>query len=173
MVLKQTNFKELQTYKKGVFGENIVREYLESNGWIVYEPITDKAHAFDKLCIKDKINIVIAEVKTKARMNKFNATGIDVRHYKEYCNIKDKYNIPIFIFFVDEYTKAIYGNKLSELQKEYKAKDGIYPKYIDTRNNKRIILFSLEIMKHIYNLTDNEVEYLKKESSRNYNYNII
>jgi hypothetical protein len=37
--------KEVQ---KGDTGERIVRSYLESKGWVVYEPITEGRHAFDK-----------------------------------------------------------------------------------------------------------------------------
>lgn len=168
---KLANWEDRIEVKKGSYGERLVRNYLESRGWIVYEPVTGKAHAFDKLCVKDKKNIVISEVKTKAKMNLWNATGFNVKHYNEYRLIQDKYGIQIFIFFVDEMLKKIYGNKLSVLEKEYVAKDGKYPKTLKIkRDSKEIILFSLEIMKFIADIEDKDSIELKNNSSRNYDY---
>jgi len=154
--------KEVQ---KGDYGEGLVREYLESSGWIVYEPKTEGPHAFDKLCVKDKQTIVIAEVKTKARMNNWNATGFNIKSFNEYKYIVDKYGIDIFVFFVDEMLRKIYGNKLSTLEKHYIAKDGVFP-----MEKKNIILFSLESMKMIKDLDENDVKYLIEHSNRNYEY---
>src|SRR6056297_3145749 len=84
---------------KGDYGENLVRKYLEKNGWIVYAPITDGPHAFDRLCVKDKKYIVIAEVKSKSRLNNLNATGFDYKHFEEYKLIQDVHNLNVFVFF--------------------------------------------------------------------------
>lgn len=159
------NWKDKIQVKKGFYGEKIVRNYLEDRGWIIYIPYTNGPHAFDHLCVKDKRRIIIAEVKTKARMNKWNATGFNVKNYNEYLFIQNKYRIEIFIFFVDEYLKSIYGNKLSILKKPYRAKDGKYPMII-----KNIILFSLEVMKTISKISDEDSLYLKRHSSRHYDY---
>lgn len=156
--------------KKGNIGELIVKEYLESKGYIVYEPVTKGSHSFDKIAVKDKNNMVIVEVKTKARMNKFNATGFDIRSYKYYKFIKEKYNIPLYCFFVDEYLGKIYGNKLSLLEKKYiDIKKVIYPN-IEIVNN--IVLFSLDSMHTIHSLTNLEINEIKKYNTRNYKYNI-
>lgn len=156
--------KKIQVIK-GTYGEELVRGYLESNGWIVYSPATQGAHAFDNLCVKDKKNIVIAEIKTKARMTYYNATGFNIASFNEYKYIQDKYKLDVFVFFVDEFLKKIYGNKLSILEKSYSAKDGEYPKRM-----KNIILFSLEIMKDVAIIKESDCEFLKKASSRNYDY---
>lgn len=161
------NWSDKIQVQKGDYGERIVRNYLESKGWIVYEPETEGPHAFDKLCIKDKKHIVIAEVKTKARMNKWNATGFNIKSYNEYLFIQNKYGIDVFIFFVDEYVKSIYGNKLSILEKPYTAKDGVYPMKL-----RNIIVFSLETMKTISEISEKDSLYLKEHSSRNYEYAI-
>lgn len=164
---KTENWHDKKQVQKGDYGEMLVRKYLESSGWIVYEPKTEGPHAFDKLCVKDKKHIIISEVKTKARMNKWNATGFNIRSYEEYNLIIDKYGIDIFVFFVDEMLKQIYGNKLTLLRKEYIAADGVYPMKI---NN--IIVFSLECMKTITKLNDNDIDYLINHSSRNYEYEV-
>ena len=161
-------WKDRIRVKKGDFGEKIIRQYLEKKGFVIYEPITNTAHAFDKLAIKDKKQVIIAEVKSKARLNKYNATGIDVRHYNEYRFIRDKYNIPVFLFFVDEMLGKIYGNKLNILEKDYIDKSGI--EYPNTKIAKGIILFSLEVMKPVYDLSEQEVLFLKEHSVRKYDY---
>jgi len=151
---------------KGKYGEEIVRKHFEDLGWIVYEPKTDGPHAFDKLCVKDKEHIIIIEVKTKASMNNWYATGFNIRQFNEYINIVDKYKIEMVVFFVDEKLKKIYGNNLSVLRKPYKASDGMYPWYL----NNRQILFSVECMETIRILSDEDVTFLKDHSTRNYGY---
>ena len=157
-------WEDKTTVKKGNIGEKLVLKFLESQGFIVYEPITASAHGFDKLAVKDKKIAIIAEIKTKARMNKYEATGFNYKHYKEYKFISKKHNLPIFIFFVDEYLKSIYGNWLKLLEVE---KDG-FPLLIC---NDKIILFSLKNMKTVAKLSDEDCKELKKYSTRNYNFN--
>jgi hypothetical protein len=159
------NWEDKISTKKGNCGEEIVRQYLEKKGWIVYKPITNGAHAFDNLCVRNKEHIVIAEIKSKARMNKWNATGFNTKNYNEYLSIYNKYGIEIFIFFVDEYLAKIYGNKLSILMKPYKARDGFYPREIG-----EVTIFSLEQMKDIHSLSEKEVCELQKYTRRNYAY---
>jgi len=149
--------------KKGNIGEELVLKFLEEQGYIVYKPITNSAHCFDNLAIKDKRTAIIAEIKTKARMTYIEATGFDYRYYKEYKFISEKYKLPIFIFFVDEHLKEIYGNWLSLLEKEV---DG-FPRKI---SNDKIILFSLKNMILISKLSVDKCEELKKLSTRNYDY---
>jgi len=163
---KNSDWQSKPQVKKGNLGEMIVDGYLIERGYIPYSPAEIGSHAFDRLAVKDKKDIVIAEVKTKARLNKFNATGFNIEHYKDYKLISNKYNIPIFVFFVDEMLKRVYGNFLSELDKTI-VDDLEYP---NTNKIKGIILFSLKSMRFIKDLTDNEITELKRLSNRNYDY---
>ncbi len=164
------SWRDKKEVKKGNIGELILKQYLESKGYIVYEPVTKGSHSFDKIAVREKENMVIVEVKTKARMNKFNATGFDIKSYKYYKCIKEKYNIPLYCFFVDECLGKIYGNKLSSLEKKYiDSKKIIYP---NTKIVKNIILFSLDTMKTIHYLNNLEIKEIKKYNSRNYDYKI-
>lgn len=150
---------------KGTFAEEIVDNYLESRGYIVYSPKTEGAHAFDKLAIKGKEQVVIAECKAKARRNFYPDTGIDVRHYNEYKLIQNKHSIPVFIFFIDEMMAEVYGNSLNQLTKPKEIKGLKYPL---ERNG--IIYFPLENMRHVCKLTEEQVRFLKGSSTRRYNY---
>jgi len=152
--------------KKGNIGEELVLKFLERKGFIVYKPVTNGAHGFDNLATKDKKIVIMAEIKTKARMTYLEATGFDYKHYKEYKFISEKHNLPVFVFFVDEYLKKIYGNWLTELEKKI---DG-FPRNI---SNNKIILFSLKNMKDICKLSDEQCEKLKKLSTRNYKYKSV
>ena len=156
------------TVKKGNIGERLVREHFEKNGYIVYEPVTEGPHPYDKIVTMNKKHIVIAEVKTKARLNKYAATGFNVDSYKYYHLLGKKYNLPIYIYFVDEMLKKIYGNKLSILEEKHIDRMGII--YPNTEIVNGIILFSLEKMIVVKELTDQQVEAIKKNSSRNYGY---
>lgn len=164
MAMKQPNSKweDRTEVKKGDFGEEIVRRYLESKGFIVYEPATSGAHGFDKLAVKDKQQFVIAECKSKSKRKYFDDTGFDIRHYHEYKLVAKKHNIPVFIFFIDEYLGEVYGNFLSELEKPY----GNYP-----LKTNGIIYFPMGLMRrNLAELTIEEISYLKKYSTRSYDY---
>ena len=69
--------------KKGNLGEKIVDEYFEGQGYIIYEPTTDGAHLIDRLYVKDKKQLIIADVKTKPKRNKYPDTGFNYKNYKQ------------------------------------------------------------------------------------------
>jgi len=165
-IWRNSMWQDKTQVKKGSFGEKIVRNYLEGKGFVIYEPLTNGAHAFDKLAIKNKRTILIVEVKSKARMNYYNATGINIKHFNEYKFISKKYNLPVYLFFVDEMLGKIYGNKLSKLLEP--VEDDL--KYPNTDKVKDIILFSLNSMVDIYTLTEAEIDSLKELSTRKYDY---
>ena len=41
------NWNNKITVKKGNIGEQIIRNFFEKKGWIIYKPITNKAHWID------------------------------------------------------------------------------------------------------------------------------
>lgn len=157
-----------KTVQKGNIGEQIVRRYLEQLGFIVYQPVTSGAHAFDKLCIsKDKKEIFIAEVKTKPHRLYYPDTGLDTRHLNEYRYIQNKYNVDVFLFFVDEVDKQVYGNTIRELEKPREVKDWLgniyhYPK----EEWNQITYFPLVAMKSIGAIDAVEAEQLSNLSTR-------
>ena len=156
--------------KKGTFGETIVKNYLKNKGFTVYIPELGQ-HVFDMLAIKEKKEIFIVEVKAQARRNRYPDTGITKKHYDEYNYVADKYNIPFFIFFVDEMLREIYGNWLKELKKPIIVNSISYPLIQEGSTGVRIY-FPLEVMtRNIIVLNDDDIVELKKLSTRNYPYN--
>lgn len=162
-------WEDILQVKKGNLGEAIVKDILERKGYVVYKCITEKAHAFDFLAVKDKTVFMIAEVKSKARFNKYEATGIDIKHFNEYRNIYENQKIDIVLFFVDEHPKEqrMYCQKLSVLMQEKTIDNIIYPNY---EISKGKILFSLSDMITVCDLTKEQLDELKKYSSRSYDY---
>ena len=156
-----SRWQEKKSVKKGNLGEDIILKWLEEKGWICYSVTSDRPHAFDFLAVKNKKEIMIVEVKAKAKLNNFPETGIEIKHYNEYKEILEKYNIPVFIIFVDEMLKEIYGNTLEELDN-------------DSRESPwgNQILFKMKNMIHIGNLTDEQAEELRKLSERSYGYKL-
>lgn len=153
--------------QKGRIGEVYVKNWLERKGYIVYMPATNGAHAFDMMAIKDKAKCVALDIKCKARMNKFNATGINQNHFETYKAFQDKHNMPFWLVFVDEAEKLVYGNAIHTLEKGHRAKDGQYPMLI---SGGKIRLWSLEQMIYICNLDDAVAAELAGLSQRNYAY---
>ena len=157
MEMIQKNFKIALT--KGEIGEEIIREYLEEKGWIVYCPFTkNKAHYFDQLATKNKEQVIALDVKTKARLNKWPAQGINIKHYKEYKNFIKKINVPFYIIFIDDKNGDVYACELKNL------KNGFHP-------TPYIIAWDLSQMKFLFNIGEEKIKLLSKYDQRNYDYN--
>ena len=160
--------------KKGNIGEEIIKQFLKEKGFVIYRPELDMSHVFDIIAIKEKKQIIIVEVKTQARRNYYDDTGVTLKHYNEYQIIKQKYNLPMFLFFVDEMLKKIYGNWLSELEKPYEVvrmgEKVIYP--LTQKGSTGIrVYFHLDKMIIIKeNIDENIINDLKSLSTRNYEY---
>jgi len=166
MVTTQANsWSSKTTVKKGDYGELLVDKFLESKGYVCYFPKTDGPHWFDRLAVKDKSKVIAAEVKTKARMNKYPATGFNKKHYLEYKRIYENHKIHVFVFFVDEMLGKIYGNFIQKLEQPQFIGGNKYPMEIGD-----VIVFPLINMTDIATLSQEDVKYLKSNSQRNYGY---
>lgn len=145
--------------QKGDLGEKIITEYLEKKGWIVYRPFTkDKAHYFDMLCTLNKEKVIAIDVKTKARLNKWNAQGINIKTYNEYVNFVKTTSVNFYLIFVDDKTGEVH---LADL---IKLKDPIYP-------NEKIIAWPVKNMKYLFTISENQIKELTKLDQRNYIFN--
>lgn len=144
--------------KKGEIGEKIVVDLLEKKGWIVYTPFTKgKAHYFDILATFNKENAIAVDVKTKARLNKWAAQGIDIRHYEQYLAFMNNHNVPFYLVFVDDKCGDVHLADIKNL------KNPIYP-------NRKIIAWRLSEMKYIMNIGEEKVRELSKYDQRNYEF---
>lgn len=154
---KKINFN--LALQKGSFGENLIKNYLEERGWIVYCPFTkDKAHYFDQLATKNKEKVIALDVKTKARLNNWNAQGINLKHYEQYLNFVNKVNVPFFIVFIDDKNGDVHTQELIKLI------DPIYP-------NPNIIAWGLNQMIFLFNIGIDNINKLSQMDQRNYVYN--
>jgi hypothetical protein len=165
-----TTWQNLSTVKKGNIGERLVNEFLIKKDFIPYSPDATGAHPFDRLVAsRDKRTIFIADSKTKAARKYYPDTGIDIRHYNEYKFIQDKYNIEVFLFFVDEEKLEIYGNILSRLDEVrtvlHNGKFLSYP-----WEHQGIRYFPLEKMQHIANIPTSEAMAMKTLTSKKIEY---
>ena len=164
------SWQDKTTVKKGNWGERYVEKHLLKHGYVPFKSVSDTAHPFDRLVAsRDKKSISIAEIKTKPRRLYYPDTGFDIRSYEDYKAISQKHNLGVYIFFVDEHEKQIYGNFLSILDEpceiEYKGRKLSYP-----LNDKGIRYFPLAKMNKIADLTEIEATILRKLSTRKYNY---
>lgn len=155
--MKQKSFET--ALKKGAIGEQIIRKWLENKGWIVYLPFTkNKAHYFDILATLHKKRVIAIDVKTKARLNKWNAQGINKKHYNEYISFCETHNVPFFLCFVDDKNGNVHIANIKKLQ------NPIYP-------NNYIIAWDLKQMKYLMNIGEENIKLLSQYDQRNYRYN--
>lgn len=153
------NWEDKLSVKKGNAGEKIVRERLEKWGWIVYRPVTDAPHAFDFLCIANKKDIVIVEVKTKARRKHYEDTGFNLSSLNTYKGIKKKLKCDFYIAFIDchEDENTFYYEEIDELLLPVKINSSVYPK-----EDRGIIYFHLEQFGDREKLTEEELKTLEE-----------
>lgn len=157
------NFENTKQFKKGKLGEEIVRNYLELKGFICYTPVTrNKAHCFDMLIIKNKLETIALDVKTKSRLNKYNATGVDYKSYLEYKKWSNYTNLPFYLFFVDDRSGEVHYNNLENLNETNGFKI----------SNDKIIVWEINQMQFLFNINDkNILNQLQQYDTRTYTYN--
>jgi len=163
-------FNERASSKKGKVGERLVDAWLRDQGYVPYAPVVEnKAHPFDRIVASEnKREIFVAECKTKPARTEYHDTGIDVRHYNDYKHIMEKYGLGIFLFFVDEDKREIYGGYLAELDcqcHEEKPDGSRLLSYPLVRGGIRY--FPLSAMLPVCQLTDDEVAEIKPYTRRN------
>lgn len=166
-------FESKASTQKGRIGERIVDGLFGQYNIVPYAATTDGPHPFDRLCASsDKRRLFVVEVKSKARRNFYPDTGVDERHYHDYKHIKETYQVPVYLFFVDELQRKIYGGELDFLSAprriEYKGRTLEYP---ITKGG--IVYFPLKAMRTIGVLNDEDAERLVGASSRNYEYPLL
>jgi len=169
------DFNTLPTTRKGYIGEEEVDKFLISKGIIPYAPKVGKAHPFDRLCATtDKSKIFIAECKAKSMRTCYPDTGINLTSYNEYKHINATYGIDVWLFFVDENLRKIYGNLLTKLDEPRTLNlDGKllrYPWIQRSFNGKEIIYFPVSSMVTVCEITQEIAAELKSLSTRNYEY---
>ena len=79
----------------------------------------------------------------------------------------------MFIFFIDEMLKKIYGNFINKLTQEKSINHKKYPSIETARTGKKIIYFPIENMIDVSELTEEQVEFLRNYSTRSYEYGVI
>lgn len=147
--------------QKGDYGEGLVDKFIENQGFVIYRPVTDGVHGFDRIIYKNEKYYAV-EVKTKPICSKYPETGFEVRLYERYKRLSKENNLPVVVFFVDEVSQMIYGNLLSELDKPTQYEGYDYPKKVGhTGGSKFTIYFPMKHMKIYKHLTPEEVNVLK------------
>jgi hypothetical protein len=145
--------------KKGEIGEKIIIKYLEDLGWIVYCPFTkNKAHYFDMLCTHNKEHVIAIDVKTKARLNKWNAQGINKKSYLEYMNFVNMTKVNFFLIFVDDKLGDVHLADITKLT------NPIYP-------NDNIIAWNVNDMEYLFKISDEDILNLSQYDQRHYKFN--
>lgn len=166
------DFESLPQARKGKIGEQLVDLHLLNSGIVPYGPVVGAAHPFDRLCAsRDKRNLFVVEVKTKARRTYYPDTGINESHYNDYIHVKEQHQIPVFLYFVDENMKQVYGGEIGFLARPATVLDrGRVLKY--PLRQKGIIYFPLANMVKVCAIDDEAAMKLKALSTRNYAYPI-
>lgn len=143
------NFKELDTTKVGDIGETYIAEFATAKGMKHFIPGRDGSYPVDSICYHTgRKKHYAVEVKTKPRMLYFNRIGYDCNDHELYMN----YEFPVYILFVDYFSKSIYGQWVKQLDAhKQKIATPTVPTYT----------FPLEVMTKYRDLTEEEIKELK------------
>lgn len=140
----------------GAVGEEIVRNILFDQGYVVYEPVRGEAHPFDKVAVKDKTNLYLVEVKTKQSTDK-GSYGINVSSVNTYKYFLKEYELPMLVFFVD-YNPSVLQIRYTTLRNlltEIEVDNKKYP-YTIKNTNGEVNMFHMNSTKLIRELTEEE-----------------
>lgn len=149
------NWGAMATVKKGDIGEAIVKGVLDAKGLIVYAPTGGGTHVVDFYAQYKGKKLFAVEVKTYPRRAFFDQTGIDAADYETYLHLLKDQDIDTVIFWVDEFERMIYQNRISILRRFAQPHDGK-------------VYFGLGAMRKIRRLTDEEVQAIRGRSVTDY-----
>ena len=169
-----TDWHDKPTVLKGDAGEAVLDSYLKGRGVMAYQPVFNGAHPFDRLCASmDKKTLFIAEAKNKPRRAYYPDTGINASHYNDYVHIMETYHIDVWISFIDEKMKQMYGNFLSVLIQDCEViienAQGLRSEWYPKHKNG-IVYFPLISMIKMADLSEIEVATVSKHSTRKREY---
>ena len=152
--MSNTTFND--TLKKGYVGEDIVRKFLQQEGYVVYEPVIQEAHPFDKVAVRDKTKLYLIEIKTKQSTGD-NCYVINNSSLNTYKYFLKEYSLPMLIFFVDYNSdvKELRYTSLTNLLKPTIVNNKQYP-FVINYNSKEVCMFHMSSTKTIRSLTDEE-----------------
>lgn len=160
------------TVKKGDIGESIVKRIVKNMGFLVYSVENEGSHPFDFILVhRESFKMMLFDVKTVARRNKYDDNGLDLDDWNYYWEWKKKTGLDFFILFVDEMLEKVYGNRIEELNKPYydKKRNIVYPLIYRGEYSSKIYL-PLSRMKHIADISSEEAEYIRSFAQRNHAY---
>lgn len=166
------DYSQTNTLKKGTIGEMLCKKWLEEeHGFSVFTTDTKLPHDVDLIATKKGKEFFFCEVKTKCARQHFPDTGFDKSDYEHYRKIAKKHNVEIFLFFVDECGCTIYGQWLSELEKEYTVSYNhqsiLYP-WFQTSSWGEIVYFATDSMKTISEIEEDICFDIQQLTKSNY-----
>jgi len=152
-----------KSLSKGEIGELFFKEYLENQGWSLLMPATlNRPHFCDIFATKNKRDFICADVKTKARLNKINATGIDIYSYESYIDFSKQKSIPFYLVFVNDKDGDVHCANIRYLEN---SGTGFF-----LGQSKKIICWPINVMRKIFTLTPEQIALLSTYDQRNYVY---
>jgi hypothetical protein len=174
---------------KGNLGELAVIKYIQQKEYNVFKPTkpivsedeilfdfkkTDESHAFDGIAIKykncDNPDMFLYDVKTKAKRNNYDDTGLNLKHFNLYKKISKEFHLKFMLFFVDELSGICYANWIDKLEINSVLNGKEYPSIESTSNGIDIIYFPICSMIELFTITDELCKEIKNKNQRKYEY---
>lgn len=160
--------------KIGHKGENLVIDYCENYKGYQVQSNQLKACKYDITIIKPNNEIILGDIKSKARRNKYADTGIDIKHYNTYKDLMKKNGLDFQLFFVDEALGCCYGESLRVLDKQCYIGNREYPyKPSYYGMGDEIVYYPLSSMDYYFSLTTEQIEGLAVGRGRAKEPNIV
>lgn len=175
----ENNFRNLQSVKKGDIGEEIIHKFLTIRGWNVNSINHNNAvrpHECDGYMTKienGKFLIKAFEIKTRPKLIKFDAQGLDINKVAKYDLIAEE--LELIFFFIDENDRTIRCSKYSKMNEvsvqQEQFREIIYPN-TSILSKQKIKLYTTNTMQIIGYITEEQQKILKEESRINLKYKV-
>lgn len=171
-----SNFKSLNTVKKGLMGESIIYPFLKAKGWGKFTP--DEKENIPHICdgfmykMKPKFEFRAFEIKTRPKMFYYDSQGLDNNKIEAYDYLLGR-GIDITFFFIDEITRKIHASKYSKMKIQStnieNGKTITYPNS-DILAKQKITMFNMRTMLEIGQISLEQQKELKSLSNMNESY---
>jgi hypothetical protein len=154
------NWNQKPQVIKGDIGELIIDNFLIDQDYHIFSPLKNQSHIFDRYALNIKKNKhFYFDVKTKARLNNWEAQGVNEDAYLKYLEVSEKLNVPFWIFFIDENNGEIHAADI------IKIKEKLFYIPMKKESKVKIVAWYLRDMHYVGKIENTDL--LKKIASYN------
>lgn len=129
-----------------ITGLDAIKKFIKLKGWILYEPMSDNLD-YPFFFARKGNDIVAIDIST-SWVSELGVGFLDQKRFERHIRLSKKYNMPFWIFFVDD-KGTIHYNTLKNLEIKINVGDIVYPKVLTTVDDVKKRFYCSKNMLHI------------------------